>query len=180
MNIDNTTHRHIIREAQNNGICAAWLQDMKGTDDTRQLFDMYIRGIDFCLQHEYPDMDTMRRYQAAAQAAGIFVDCDGMRTSNPARTVCLGETVGLIKYDGHHAGAVYIKHGSSVTLVATGNSFVMVDIFDNASLLAEAWDDAQICVNLYQEDGTEGPKLIDRAHDKARIKVINKHKKSYK
>lgn len=180
MEIQARTHRQLLQDAQRNGICDAWYQQMRDEKDSRQLLDMYLRGIDFCLLHEYPGMDILKRYQAEAQAAGIFVDCDGMRRRNPRKTVCLGATAGLVTFDDNHVGSLYIKHDSTITLTARDNAFVMVDLFDKASLVVEAWDDAKICVNVYAEDGTPGPMLDTKTGGDARIKVINKHKKSYK
>jgi len=180
MEITATIQRQLIRDAQRNGICAPMFEEMKDERDTRRLFDIYHRGLDFCLMHEYPDNKLLLRYQAEAQASGIYVDCDGMRTRNQRRTVCLGDTAGLITFDNFHAGAVYIKHRSIITLTARDNAFVMVDLFDKASLVVEAWDDAKVCVNLYKADDQEGPMISQRAEGNARIKVINKHKTSYK
>ena len=82
---------------------------------------------------------------------------------------CLGDIV-TIEYD---VCQVFAKHDSDLIIMAHGNSFVMLDIFDNAKVSIFAYDNAKVCINRYGGEITESKK------ENSIIKVIEKNKKKY-
>lgn len=167
-------NKRLARDAQKKGICEEWfarLIETKGKDD---LVKMYLEGIDFCLSNEYPSNDFIRKhFVGTCEAFGVFLD-ETIKTENFQHVVALGECEGTTTYDGWNVGQVFVKHRSRLKVLATGNSFVVVDVFDETAVEVEALDNAKVCVNHYGGNLTT---TIDG--DKAVIKVIRKQSKTY-
>ena len=56
----NEVTKQLAKAAQANGICTPWLNELKTLENKDALVDMYIRGLDFCLEHDYPSGDISR------------------------------------------------------------------------------------------------------------------------
>ena len=143
-------NKRLARDAKKKGICEEWygrLIDTKGKDE---LIKMYLEGIDFCLSNEYPSNEFIRQhFVGTCEAYGVFLD--------------QAITAGNFRQ-------------SRLKVLATGNSFVMVDVFDDTTVEVEARDNAKICVNHY------GGNLTTTTGDgegNAIIKVIRKTTKTY-
>ena len=146
-------------------------QSIKSKDD---LVEMYIEGIDFCLSSEYPSNEFLRtHFVGVMDNHGLYLD-SVINLVNPAQVVALGETKGDIRIDGYAVSTVYMKHQSNLKIKVGDNSFVMIDIFDDASLEIEVSGDARVCINRYGEAILQHTKK-----DNATIKIIEKHKKTY-
>ena len=73
--MNNKVTKHLAKAAQANGICTPWLNELKSLDDKDALVDMYIRGIDFCLEHDYPSNDFIREnFKGVMEKHGVFLD----------------------------------------------------------------------------------------------------------
>lgn len=165
--------KELAKDAKINGICKDWYKDLKTTDDIDQLLDMYLRGIDFCLSNDYPTNDYIRaNFKGKMEHKGIYLD-DQLLAVNARKVVALGRCTGSIEVDEFNVCEVFIKHESEATVTAEGNSFVMIDMFDNSSLSVIAHDQAKVCVNHY------GGEIIFRKEGKGVVKIIEKNKKTY-
>lgn len=137
---------------------------------------MFLAGIDFCLSNEYPPLPLIKRYFAGdMEPYGIFLD-DRIAARNAEHVVAFGACTGAAEYTGFAVGQVFVKHTGKLTIAASGNAFVMVDIFDEAQVEIQATDNAKVCVNQY--GGSVATKTDDGA-GKAVIKVIRKQSKTY-
>ena len=145
--------------------------ETEGKDD---LIKMYLKGIDFCLSNEYPSNEFIRQhFIGVCEAYGVFLD-ETITAENFEHVVALGDCEGAAAFNGWNAGQVFVKHRSRLKVLATGNSFVVVDVFDETAVEIEARDNAKVCVNHY------GGKITTTTDgDKSVIKVIRKQSKTY-
>lgn len=164
--------------AKKNGICEDWYKELRTTEDIGKLLKMYLDGIDFCLSNEYPPLPFISKHFAGTmEAYGIFMDYQ-IAARNSEYVVALGACIGVAEYTGFAVGQVFVKHGSKLTIKASGNAFVMVDVFDETEVEVIASDNAKVCVNQY------GGNITTTIEDEAglgssRIKVIRKQSKTY-
>lgn len=85
MTMNNKVTKHLAKAAQANGICTPWLNELKSLDDKDALVDMYIRGIDFCLEHDYPSNDFIREnFKGVMEKHGVFLDDAIALQTNPS------------------------------------------------------------------------------------------------
>jgi hypothetical protein len=165
--------KELALEAKKKGICRSWFEEMKDLTDKKKLVAIYLRGIDFCLANDYPDNDYIRHnFRGVMEPMGVHLD-EHVSLSDPRKAVLLGDCKGSISIKGYAVSEIFLKHASEVTIKAEGHSFVMIDMFDNTKLLVIASDDAKICVNRY------GGSVKIETLGNAKIKVIEKHKKTY-
>lgn len=165
--------KELAKAAQDKGICTDWLIDLNETNDIEKLLSMYIQGIDFCLANNYPDNEYIRaNFKGKMEHRGIYLD-DDFRAENCRVVVALGQCSGNIELSSYQVSELFVKHESELMVVARENSFVMIDIFDNAKLTVLACDNAKVCVNRY------GGMVTHRLKGKAAFKIIEKNQKTY-
>lgn len=169
-------NRQLARDAKKKGICEEWFARLMETEDKSELVKMYLEGIDFCLSNEYPSNEFIRQHFAGTcEAYGIFLD-QAITAGNFRHVVALGRCEGIATYDAWNVGQVFVKHQSRLKVLATGNSFVMVDMFDDSVVEVEVRDHARVFVNQYGGNLTT---ISDDGKDSATIKVIRKTTKTY-
>lgn len=167
----NEVTKHLAKAARANGICTPWLNELKTTNDKDALVDMYVRGLDFCLAHDYPSNDFIREhFKGIMEKHGVFLD-DAIDLQNQCKCIALGETTGRVVADGYSVVEVWAKHQSSLNIVARDNAFVMVDVYDDAVVNVLASDRAKVCVNRH------GGKVKHNITDDAVVKIREKSNK---
>lgn len=122
------------------GLCAKW-QRMWETDKTPQeLIDMWKRGIDFGLEHDYPSTEFIKANFAPTLLHEnlIFVD-EYINIGNAPNGVYIinGECSGTLRFRDWAVATVYVRHTSSVSIIAEDCAKVFVRIYDDA--------DASVC-----------------------------------
>lgn len=141
----------LAKDAKKHGICKEWHSRLKlmSPDDKRGLVQMYLDGIDFCLNNNYPSNDFIKRYFSdVAVEMGVFVDKD-ISVENSPKCVCLGTTCGIIKTSDFAVCEIFAKHEAELNVTASGDSFIVIDVFDNAVVNIHTFDRAKVCVNRY-------------------------------
>jgi hypothetical protein len=169
----NKVSKELAKQAKANGICAEWHADLKQMEDIEKLLDMYISGIDFCLSNDYPSNDYIRaNFKGKMEHRGVFLDHD-LKVAGQRTVVALGSCTGEVYVSGYDVSEIYLKHDSEIVLHVSGNSFAMVDMFDNSKLSIVASDNAKVCINHY------GGEFIMGKRGNAVIKIREKNKKTY-
>lgn len=134
-------------EAISLGLCAKWQRMWKDGWDRQELISRYKEGIDFCIKNNFPsnsfikknvDRDQLRR--------NAFLVDDEWSLLNQRCVVMLGDSRSNIRYNGWNPGTVYIRHSSKANIVAKNMAFVIVHLFDEASIECNAEDKASIVV----------------------------------
>lgn len=148
------------------GLCDKW-QDEWDKDETKQeLIEKYLRGIDFCIAHDFPKLEFIREYfpKKLLEKNGVFVDeAIGRRDDVAAKetVVLLGRSQAELHYDGLGMGNIYVRHQSEVTIVARGWSRVFVECYEDSVVNVSSEDEGKVFV--YQHGGVvnaEGRVLI--------------------
>jgi len=165
--------KELAVEARRKGICQEWHDQLLRTKTVKELAEMYLKGIDFCLLNDYPSNDFIKRhFRGQTELFGIYLD-EHISAQNKRKIVALGNCAGRIEVTGYGVSEIFLKHNSKLTVIVSDHAFVMVDIFDNANLRIIASGDAKVCINRYSG-------LIEAEQlDKAAIKIIEKHRKTY-
>lgn len=139
----------LARQAKAKGICPEWHETLKKTQNIKELASMFLRGIDFCTENDYPSIDFIRaNFKGKVEEYGIHLD-ESVRLTNPRKTVLLGKSEGIIELDGFTVAEVFLKHDSTLELKASGNSFVMVSLFEKTSLTVTASDHARVRIRKH-------------------------------
>lgn len=168
----NLSHE-LAKQAKRNGICEDWYLALKNEKDIDNLLDMYIKGIDFCLSNDFPSNHFIaKNFKGKMEKHGIHLD-EVLEIESENKVITLGKCTGTIELDSFDVCEIFVKNESNLTIVAKGNSFVMIDLFDNSIIEVHAYDNAKVCVNRYCGQ------INEYENEKSTIKIIEKHKKTY-
>lgn len=163
----------LAKQAKKKGICQDWYNDLRTTQDKEKLLDLYIRGIDFCLSNDYPSNEYIRsNFVGIMGRHGIHLD-ENISIASERRVIALGKCYGNVETNNYDTCEVFVKHDSEIVVTANGNSFVMVDVFDNGRLSVTAHGNAKVCVNHY------GGEIVYSKYENAQIKIREKNQKTY-
>lgn len=165
--------KELAKEAKKNGICNDWYLELKATEEREKLLDLYIRGIDFCLSKDYPTKEYIRaNFKGKMEHRGVHLD-EALSLKNERRVIALGACTGTVDIDSYNVSEVFLKHDSDLVINASGNSFVMVDMFENSKLVVNTIENAKVCVNRY------GGEVTFSSINNSTVKIKDKHKSTY-
>lgn len=135
-------------EAISLGLCEQW-QSEWGSPSKDELCEKYIKGLDFCIKNNFPDLSYMKaRFDGVMQKHGIFVD-ERAQLVNPLNVVANGSSECTVSYDGYSVGQIYVRHSSVVKVAVRERAVVNIRCYDNAVVeVACTGDDARVCVIL--------------------------------
>lgn len=169
--------KELAAQGRKNGMCKEFRDQLRVTSDPAALAEMYFRGIDFCLSHDFPSVEFLEdRFSGVLTGFGIHTKGRYVG-ENDRRMVALGTAVVDLFVTGYNVGEVFIKDQARVKVVTSDNSFVMIDLFGAGYLEISATGDSKVVVNDYSAGGSSGIKY--EKHGNALVKVIRKTKKTY-
>ena len=58
--IMNRLNSELRGHAVSYGLCTQWQGDWQNNKSQQELIGMYIRGIDFCIEHDYPTVEYIK------------------------------------------------------------------------------------------------------------------------
>lgn len=148
------------------GLCKQW-QDEWGNPDIAELCNKYIRGLDFCIKHDYPSLDYLERnFKGKVEKYGIYIN-DNATVLNQRNIIANGSCKLFVE-----AGVVCdvtIRHTSEIHIVATNNAFVYVSMHDNSRLFIDKKDaGCRICVSHFGGEIVT-TELVDKVYEKYTI-----------
>lgn len=131
------------------GLCEQWTREWDHSFDDREFCSRFKKGQDFCIKHEFPSLELIRQNfdKGTISQFGVFVDEIPSLSEGglPNGTyVCLGECEGVLKFGRWSAALVYLRHDSQVTILADEFSRITVRLYDNASVIADCSETAQL------------------------------------
>lgn len=165
---------YVLARAMQNNICTPWAEKIANAGSVDDLLKMYVAGVDFCLEHNFPsNTDLVSLGGDHINQYGIYVD-QTLKLIDRPFVVFLGNSSGTVKYSGFNTAQVFLKHTSSTDIYVQDNASVLIDCFDDSVLNIEVSDYATAFVNVYV-----GAKVNYKSSGKGVIKIINKLTKTY-
>lgn len=168
--------QELLEQARALGICGPWAQRMARMKTPEGLVGMYLRGIDFCFNYDYPNVDFIRKhFTGYCEKKGLYVDAQELCLYNPFRVAFVGDSKVDINCDNYSVSRIYMKHNSRVNLEASEHAVVLaVDCFDNSHVEIKAKNKALVNVYLYGNSTCHY-----EAEDAAKVRVIRKISNEY-
>lgn len=130
------------------GLCKPWTEAW-GDCDQQELIDKYKKGIDFCIDRQYPSNDFIKTNfdRDLLNANLIFVDEYVDMDMAPSGIYILnGECSGRIRFAPWTAATVYVRHNSKITIVAEDFAKVFVRLYDEAEAVVDSDESAVVKV----------------------------------
>lgn len=159
----------LAKAAKEAGICDEWYGKIKAGSDKRQLADLYIRGLKFCLERNYPDKTIIKEHFGdIAHDYGVYVD-EWVEIANARKIILLGQSSGKIVCDKYNVGEIFVANDSEANIRLAGHSITRIDVYDNANVNIDISGDARIWVNSHNAKGIH----ISKSGN-PQIKIIDK------
>ena len=144
----NNLSETLKQQAVDLGLCRPWTEAW-GDCDQQELIDKYKKGIDFCIDKQYPSNERIKANfdRALLNANLIFVDEHIRLDDAPSGIYILnGECSGSIRFAPWTAATVYVRHTSNVRIIAGDFAKVFVRLYDEAEVKTEAEESAVVRV----------------------------------
>lgn len=142
----NNLSETLKQQAVDLGLCRPWTEAW-GDCDRQELIDKYKKGIDFCIDKQYPSNEFIKANfdRALLNANLIFVDEHIRLDDAPSGIYILnGECSGSIRFAPWTAATIYVRHKSNVTIIADDFAKVFVRVYDEADAEVVELDEAVI------------------------------------
>ena len=144
----NNLSETLKKQAVSLGLCKKWTEEW-GDCDQQELIDKYIKGIDFCIENQYPSNEFIKANfdRSLLNQNLIFVD-EYLDIKDAASGVYIlnGECSGTLYFREWSAATIYVRHNSEVTVVADDFAKVFVRVYDDARADVLELDDATVKV----------------------------------
>ena len=139
------------------GLCEKWKDEWEKDETKQELIDKYLRGIDFCIKHDYPKLAFIREYfpKKLLNKNGILLDENVGRRDEMAShgtVVLLGNSKAELHFNGLRTGTIYVRHQSELTIVARDNSRVFIECYEDSKVYVSAEVTSRVFV--YWHGGT--------------------------
>ena len=160
--------KELAKEAQKKDICNEWYQYLLCATSVDQLADMYISGLDFCLQNNFPSNSFIKKhFKGEVEHKGIYLGAQE-NVSGKRRVVLLGNSCCTANLKGYDASSIYIKDTSTLAITVADNAFASITVLNKGSVNIFATGKAKVCVynyggNVHVEETSTAP-----------VKIINK------
>ena len=143
--------RELKEEAMRLDACMVGLADWDNPSD-EELIARYRKHIDFCIEHDFPSVEYIKRNFAKdiLHKGGVWVD-EQVKGLNGNRCVMNGKCYGKIRTTGVKSCTMYVRHESDVEIVASGASRLFVHLYDEAKLRVSTQMGGRVYV--YQHGG---------------------------
>lgn len=118
------------------GLCQQW-QDEWGNPNVDDLCRKFIRGIDFCIKHDFPKVEQVNTLfqREDLERNGIYSHPNIKSVSKGQKdVVSMGDSVVDVYVPDHALCDIYVRHNSRVNLHVGENAFVYVTMRDNGTL----------------------------------------------
>lgn len=142
--------------ARREGLCDKWYGEWKPGSTDDELIAKYLDGISFCMHHDYPKPELVRRLFDAdtLERHGVYVDARGVGlTERGHRTlVFLGECEARMLIGGYAVVNVYVRHQSHLWVQASDHARVFVYAYDGCDLILQATDNGRVRAIRHGDD----------------------------
>lgn len=162
-----TLKNKLAKEAKAKGICREWYDFILNATDKQRLLTLFVKGCDFCLLNDFPSPELRAEFNDTRREYGIFIN-DRVAVRSLRNIFAFGTTTGSAEYADFDVGQIYARQDTRITITATGNAFVLVDVADRANVDIQASGKARVSLFLH------GGSYTASESDAAKIKVIDK------
>lgn len=152
-NCMNPLNRELKEQAVNLGLCDDWTEMWNKDWDNDKLAERMYKGLDFCLKHHWPSNEFIKEHfdKDFLHRVGIIVD-EKHSLMNIQKALILGSSEVTMRVNAWNHSDIYVRDESKVFLTAKNGSFVIVHLFDNASVNVSCLDKAHVTLIKHSDE----------------------------
>lgn len=152
--MDNIELSKTLREsARHHGLCNEWYDEWSDSCSPSELVAKMFKGLDFCLKNHWPSNDFIKeRFNIYfLRKVNVFVD-DKYSNVNPEQCLILGSSEITTRFNGTSIGNIHVRDDSCLKLTARNRSFVIIHLYEKASITAKQFDIAHVVIIKHSND----------------------------
>ena len=135
-------------EAVSLGLCQEWTSEWDN-ESKDSLVEKYVKGIDFCIDHNYPSLAFMKEnFDGVMQKHGVFA-MEEVSVFNRRFLDINHSCVGSAKNNSYFDTDGYVRGNSVMDIVALENSSFHISLYDTSILNIRVYDNAKVYVYKY-------------------------------
>lgn len=116
----------IYQDGKALGACSAFSEAKSVKEIVDELFTP--QGVEFCLKLRFPTLDVFRQFdKEEVKQYGVYIDRGEIELADPKRAFLVGNTKATVKCTKTQSNSIYLMHGASVSVVASGFAIVRVE-----------------------------------------------------
>lgn len=117
------------------GLCEQWTNEW-GTPDDDGLIKKYLRGIDFCFAHDYPNTEWAEQHfdKAKLNEHGIWINQELPEMLFHDRNVALGKSHGNVLVGGFRSQVFFVKDDCDLNIHVCNRGCARVFVHSNAKV----------------------------------------------
>lgn len=140
--------KELATAAKKQKLCKPYLADMTKATDIKPLCEMYFKGDDWSMEKDFPSLEVLRKFKGKSDEYGLHTDFKG-DLENERQTALFGKSEAKLNYTDFFAGVLIIRHNSKAKITLSGNSYLMLNLLDSATVEIEATENAKVSVFQY-------------------------------
>ena len=140
--------KEIALEAKKKGICGPWYKDMLMVTTFKHLAEMYFKGDDWAMEHDFPTLEMCRTYKGGILPYKMITD-EKIAALNLREAAFFGDCKVQYTVDGFNVSKINVRHNSELNIVAKDDSILFINLLDDAKVDIDVWDNAQVTVYCY-------------------------------
>lgn len=145
------TSEYLFKKAVELGLCQEWKSGWK--DDLDSLLTMYKKGIDFCIEHDYPNLDFVRKnLSGKTEHKDIYIDAEKTIEAYKETIICLGNCKMTFEVKPYAVVRIYVLHNSEIKINVSEGAILMIDAYDNSHVAVTGYADK---TKAYRYDNSE-------------------------
>lgn len=140
------------KQARKLGLCDEWYEAWHDDITFDELISKMITGYDFCVKHDWPDKNYVKKAFPLHVLRGNGVLCDDRYAMSDKRyVVVMGKSVADLYYSDFTFGDVRVRHTSHATVKADALSIVHIHAYEHASVHVDAENGAKVTLFIHSK-----------------------------
>lgn len=134
------------------GLCAQWTNEWNPDSSYDELVDKFKRGLDFCIQFDYPSNEVIKAFFDAEILRNHHVYVDESLDINNCESdiyVIQGKSDMSLTFNRYSVATISVRHSSKVNIDCTGYSKVFVRVYDSAEVTITQYSNSKAFVKNY-------------------------------
>lgn len=100
--------KKLAAEAKEKGICREWYEFILNAPSKERLLTLFVKGLDFCVENDYPSAQLRAEFAGLRQHFGIFMS-DHISVKSGKYVIGFGTSEGKAAYSGFDVAQIWAR-----------------------------------------------------------------------
>lgn len=145
-------NRILRAQAISHGLCKQWTEEWDLVGSKEELVDKYKRGLDFCIEHDYPSNEFIKEHFDSdfLHKNHIYVDSDVSELDASSDTyVVQGSSVVDLHFKDYAVATIWVRHNSKANISVSGNARVLVHVYNQSECFVNQFGESRVFVKKH-------------------------------